>query len=71
VRPTATAAAKPAAPKQEALILPKANVAPDQQSTGANKKKSFLQDIFGGGTDASQPDKKKKKKKKTLFDSIF
>ena len=71
VRPAATAAAKPAAPKQEALVLPKANVAPDQQSSGANKKKSFLQDIFGGGTDAVPPDKKKKKKKKTLFDSIF
>ena len=73
VRPAVSAAAKPAAPKQQALVLPKANVAPDQQSSGANKKKNFLQDIFGGGNDQSPDEskKKKKKKKKTLFDSIF
>ena len=75
-RPAATAAAKPAAQKQQALVLPKANVAPDQQSnlSGRKKSRNFLDQLFGGGDSQSQPadtSKPKKKKKKTLFDSIF
>ena len=67
----AAAAAKPSAPRREALVLPKANV--DQQAS-PRKKKSFIQDLFGGSDNPIQGDetkKKKKKKKKTLFDSIF
>ena len=75
-RPAATAAAKPAPQKQQALVLPKANVAPDQQSnlSGRKKSRNFLDQLFGGGDSQSQPadtSKPKKKKKKTLFDSIF
>lgn len=76
VRTAATAAGKPAAPKQDTLVLPKANVAPDQQT--ASRKKSFVEQLFGGGNNedptqaTDEPKKKKKKKKKkTLFDSIF
>jgi membrane peptidoglycan carboxypeptidase len=76
VRTAATAAGKPATPKQDTLVLPKANVAPDQQT--AARKKSFVEQLFGGGNNedptqaTDEPKKKKKKKKKkTLFDSIF
>ena len=54
---------------QEALVLPKPNVQPENRQ----KKKRFFEQIFGGndGEAPSQQQKKKKKKKKTLFDSIF
>jgi penicillin-binding protein 1A len=54
---------------QEALVLPKPNVQPENRK----KRRRLMEQIFGGIDDdegGSQP-KRKKKKKKTLFDSIF
>ena len=69
---TQNQAAKPAAPKGDALVLPKANV---DDPTSKKRKRNFVEQIFGGDEDPTQSDqpkkKKKKKKKKTLFDSIF
>ncbi len=75
VRSASAAQSKPSTAKQEALVLPKANVSPDQQSSP--RKRSFVEQLFGGGNEdptqaTDEPKKKKKKKKKkTLFDSIF
>jgi penicillin-binding protein 1A len=66
----ATAKAKASKKKasQEALVLPKANVQPENRK----KKRRLMEQIFGGDDeDASSQPKRKKKKKKTLFDSIF
>ncbi len=61
-------AAKPVKKKNtDALVLPKANVKTDTQK----KRRSFVEEIFGGIDDPPPEKKKKKKKKKTLFDSIF
>ncbi|MCA3555290.1 transglycosylase domain-containing protein [Aestuariivirga sp.] len=75
VHPAVVAAAKAAPKRQEALVLPKANV---DDSPGPKRKSSFIDQIFGGGAEGpvqampEEPRKqKKKKKKKTLFDSIF
>ena len=58
-------------PKQQALVLPKANV----QSDGGREKKNLFKKIFGGIGDTSEPpsqaEKPKKKKMKNIFDSIF
>jgi penicillin-binding protein 1A len=68
----AAASAKAKASKkkttQEALVLPKANVQPENRK----KRRRLMEQIFGGDEEDgdSQP-KRKKKKKKTLFDSIF
>jgi penicillin-binding protein 1A len=68
------AAAKPAKkPRQEALVLPKANV----DASSGRKKRNVFDQIFGGIDEAYSPsqgpapEKPKKKKKKNLFDSIF
>ena len=67
------AAVKPAKKRrQEALVLPKANV---NSEGGGSKKKSLFKQIFGGIGESSEPpsqaEKPKKKKKKNIFDSIF
>ena len=67
------AAVKPAKKRrQEALVLPKANV---KSEDGSRKKKSLFKQIFGGIGESSEPpsqaEKPKKKKKKNIFDSIF
>ena len=67
------AAVKPAKKRrQEALVLPKANV---NSENGGSKKKSLFKQIFGGIGESSEPpsqaEKPKKKKKKNIFDSIF
>ena len=58
--------------RQEALVLPKANV---KSEDGSRKKKSLFKQIFGGIGESSEPpsqaEKPKKKKKKNIFDSIF
>jgi hypothetical protein len=53
--------------KQEALVLPKANVQPETRK----RRPRIFEDIFGGGEDAEPQQKRKKKKKKTLFERIF
>jgi penicillin-binding protein 1A len=67
---TAAAKAKASASRKkasrEALVLPKANVQPENRK----KRRRLMEQIFGGGDD-DEPPKRKKKKKKTLFDSIF
>ncbi len=72
-KPAVTAAKPEKKPKQEALVLPKANVTTDQTAT---KKKNLFKQIFGGIGDVSQSPSqaevpKKKKKKKNFLDSIF
>jgi hypothetical protein len=52
---------------QEALVLPKANVQPENR----RKKRRIIEQIFGGQDEENPQPKRKKKKKKTLFDSIF
>ena len=58
--------------RQEALVLPKANV---KSEDGSRKKKSLFKQIFGGIGESSEPpsqaEKPKKKKKNNIFDSIF
>ena len=62
------AAAAKKAEKQEALVLPKANVQPENRK----KRSRIMEQIFGGVDEEPPPqEKRKKKKKKTLFDSIF
>lgn len=71
------AAAKPRnARKQEALVLPKANV--DEPEARSNRKRrNFIEQIFNDQGDDPPEEKKKKKKnkkkkeRKTLFESIF
>ena len=70
--PTAAAAAaaakaKASKAKQEALVLPKANVQPETR----RKKPRIIEQIFGNEDEPPPEEKRKKKKKKTLFDSIF
>lgn len=59
--------ARPTAQKsrQEALILPKANIEADTGSGRANRKRSFFEKIFGG---VDEPQPQKKRKKKTLLE---
>ncbi|WP_373503895.1 transglycosylase domain-containing protein [Aestuariivirga sp.] len=70
-------AAKPVIkkPKQQALVLPKANVDEPQPAPGSRKRKrNFIEKIFGGvdqRNNAPPSQEKRKKKNKTLFDSIF
>jgi penicillin-binding protein 1A len=58
--------------KEQALVLPKANV---QSADSSKKKKNLFKQIFGGIGESSEPpsqaEKPKKKKKKNIFDSIF
>ena len=68
----AVAAAKASASRrnanEEALVLPKANVQPENPK----KKRRLMEQIFGGNEDdGDSQSKRKKKKKKTLFDGIF
>jgi penicillin-binding protein 1A len=62
----AKAKARKAKASQEALVLPKANVQPENRK----KRRRLMEQIFGGDDDNDQP-KRKKKRKKTLFESIF
>jgi penicillin-binding protein 1A len=85
-RPTTAAAAAAAAAKpqkakarrQDALVLPKANVETGGAGSDRKKRRNIVDQIFGGidesPSQASTPpqeDRKKKKKKKYLFESIF
>ncbi|MFN4141509.1 MAG: transglycosylase domain-containing protein [Aestuariivirga sp.] len=65
-RPAATAKAEQS-PTQEALVLPKANVQPENRK---KKNANIIEQIFGEPVDKPR-EKKKKKKRKSLFDSIF
>jgi membrane peptidoglycan carboxypeptidase len=70
-KPVVTAQAPARKPRQQALVLPKANV----QSDNGDKKKSLFKQIFGGIGGSSEPpsqaEKPKKKKKKSFLERIF